>query len=203
MLRKLIFVALPAVFVRLLLSAGSSRNTVFDRGSRKHAGGTVSGSTYIVAAGDTFYSIGQRFGLPYQEILRANNLAEGASVGAGHRLNIPGLQPTVPPITPPVKPPPVVTPPPAKPPSGRPYLSHHQSHAWQHAQPALHRHHHRQWCQSARQQSSGTGQRHARANNRFQRNDDRRQRPLARRIYQWYSRTPRLRRHHPGRIPWQ
>ena len=37
---------------------------VYDRGPREHAMGTVSGSYYTVAAGDTFYSIGLRFGLP-------------------------------------------------------------------------------------------------------------------------------------------
>ena len=118
MLKKLFFITIPALFLHLFLSV------VFDRGSRKYAQGRISGSTYIVAAGDTFYSIGQRFGLPYQDILRANNLADNASVGAGYRLVIPGLQPTVPPVTPPpVKPPPVVTPPPVKPPTGLPFLA--------------------------------------------------------------------------------
>ena len=64
---------------------------VYDRGPREHATGTVSGSTYTVAAGDTFYSIGLRFGLPYQDITRANSLADDAWVVPGTQLRIPGL----------------------------------------------------------------------------------------------------------------
>lgn len=109
MLKKLLSIIFPALITRLILSA------VSDRGASAHAKGTVSGSTYTVAGGDTFWSIGQRFGLPYEDILRENNLPEGASVGAGHKLKIPGLQPTVPPLKPPVKPP-------TNPPPTRPYL---------------------------------------------------------------------------------
>jgi LysM repeat protein len=119
MLRKFLFTALPALFLRILLNAGGGVKNVFDRGSRPHATGSVRGSIYTVAADDTFYSIGLRFGLPYQEILQANNLAEGASVSAGYKVTIPGLQPTDPPI----QPPPVITPPPVKPPVGRPFLA--------------------------------------------------------------------------------
>ncbi len=72
-------------------------STVYDRGPRQHATGTVSGSYYTVAAGDTFYSIGLRFGLSWQEITRANNLADDASVVPGTPLLIPGLVPDVPP----------------------------------------------------------------------------------------------------------
>jgi len=66
-------------------------NNVTDRGPREHAMGTVSGSYYTVAAGDTFYSIGLRFGLPYQEITAANGLAADAWVPAGTVILIPGL----------------------------------------------------------------------------------------------------------------
>ncbi len=66
-------------------------NTVYDRGARVHASGRQSGSQYIVAAGDTFYSIGLRFGVPWQEITRANNLADNASGRPETRLIIPGL----------------------------------------------------------------------------------------------------------------
>ena len=121
MLGKLLFVALPALFLRIMTSASGGTAIVFDRGPRKHATGAVSGTTYIVGAGDTFYSIGLRFGLPYLDILRANNLPADASVLAGYRLAIPGLQPTFPPV-PPVKPP-VVSPPPVKPPTTRPFLT--------------------------------------------------------------------------------
>jgi len=113
MLAKLLITTLPTLFIRLLLSASSSKNVV-DQGSRSHASGSLSGSTYIVAPGDTFFSIGLRFNVPYQEILRANNLPEGASVPAGTRLIIPGLPTTVPPVKPV---------PPVQPPTGRPFLS--------------------------------------------------------------------------------
>jgi murein DD-endopeptidase MepM/ murein hydrolase activator NlpD len=63
--------------------------------------GTVSGSYYKVAAGDTFYSIGQRFGLPYQAITRANGLPDDAVVHPGNQLLIPGLGSTPPPQPPP------------------------------------------------------------------------------------------------------
>ncbi|MDX1414704.1 MAG: LysM domain-containing protein [Candidatus Promineifilaceae bacterium] len=106
MIFRFLFIAIPLFFARLILQA------VTDRGSRSHATGKVSGSTYTVAEGDTFYSIGLRFGLPHQDILRANNLAQDATVPGGYRLIIPGLQGG----TPPVQPPPV---PPAP---GRPFL---------------------------------------------------------------------------------
>ena len=118
MLNKIFITILPALFIRLVFNTTSSSKNVFDKGSRSHAAGSVNGSNYTVADGDTFYSIGLRFNLPYQEILRANNLAEGASVPPGHRLIIPGLQATVPPVNPPVKPTP-----PVKPPSGIAFLS--------------------------------------------------------------------------------
>ncbi len=73
---------------------------VYDRGSRSHATGSVSGSNYTVAAGDSFYSIGLRFGLPWQDVTRANDLADDAFVQPGTRLAIPGLNP-VPPVKPP------------------------------------------------------------------------------------------------------
>jgi LysM repeat protein len=73
---------------------------VYDRGPRPHAMGTVSGSYYTVAAGDTFYSIGLRFGLPYTALTRANGLPDDAWVTAGTRLLIPGLKPAPPPPPP-------------------------------------------------------------------------------------------------------
>ena len=75
-------------------------DNVYDRGPREHAMGTVSGSYYTVAAGDTFYSIGLRFGLPYQEITAANGLADDAWVTAGTVILIPGLEQTPPPSQP-------------------------------------------------------------------------------------------------------
>ena len=94
-------------------------SNIYDRGSRKHATGTVSGSYYTIAEDDTFYSIGLRFGLPWQEITEANNIqGENPSVRAGRRVRITGLsQPR-----PPSKPTSGKRQSP-KPPSGRPSLS--------------------------------------------------------------------------------
>lgn len=90
---------------RLLIPGLAQAPTnVYDRGPRAHAMGTVSGSTYTVAAGDTFYSIGLRFGLPWQAITQANGIPDHAWVTAGTRLLIPGLQPAPPPPPPPPPP---------------------------------------------------------------------------------------------------
>lgn len=61
---------------------------VYDRGPRLHANGTVSGNVYTVAAGDTLFSIGERFGLPWQVIAEANHTSK---IYPGQRLIIPGL----------------------------------------------------------------------------------------------------------------
>jgi hypothetical protein len=64
---------------------------VYDRGPRPHAMGTVWGNLYYVVRGDTLYSIGARFGLPWQQIAQANGIAYPPSTQAGQRLVIPGL----------------------------------------------------------------------------------------------------------------
>jgi len=61
---------------------------VYDHGPSMYANGTVSGNVYTVAAGDTWYSIGVRFGLPWETISAANG---GGSVYPGRQLIIPGL----------------------------------------------------------------------------------------------------------------
>ncbi|MDX1418152.1 MAG: LysM peptidoglycan-binding domain-containing protein [Candidatus Promineifilaceae bacterium] len=66
-------------------------NTVHDRGPSTHAQGTVNGNVYTVAAGDTLYSIGRRFGLNYQVIMDANGLDSTSVVVPGSQLIIPGL----------------------------------------------------------------------------------------------------------------
>jgi LysM repeat protein len=68
-----------------------SANTVYDRGARIHAMGPVNGSIYTIVAGDTLYSVGQRFGLNYQTIMDANGLDNTAVLNPGHQLFIPGL----------------------------------------------------------------------------------------------------------------
>jgi len=67
------------------------QGAVYDSGPRPHAMGTVSGQYYTVMAGDTLYSIGQRFGLNYQTIMDANGLTSTAVVHPGSQLFIPGL----------------------------------------------------------------------------------------------------------------
>jgi LysM repeat protein len=67
------------------------QNDVYDRGPRQHAMGTVNGPYYTVVAGDTLYSIAQRFGLNYQIIMEANGLTATSIVNPGAQLLIPGL----------------------------------------------------------------------------------------------------------------
>ncbi len=73
---------------------------VTDHGPSQYASGTVTSSYYTVVKGDTPYSIGQRFGLPYQEIFRANGLPVKATIYPEQKLLIPGLgqQPPAPPL---------------------------------------------------------------------------------------------------------
>lgn len=61
---------------------------VYDHGPSMYANGTVSGNVYTVVAGDTWYSIGVRFGLPWETISAYNG---GGGLVAGRQLIIPGL----------------------------------------------------------------------------------------------------------------
>lgn len=61
---------------------------VYDRGPSMYANGSVSGNVYTVAPGDTWYSIGQRFGVPWETISAANG---GGTLTPGRQLIIPGL----------------------------------------------------------------------------------------------------------------
>jgi LysM repeat protein len=72
----------------------SSSDAVYDRGPSMYANGTVTGNVYTVAAGDTWYSIGVRFGLPWETISAANG---GGSLYPGRQLIIPGLSSAPPP----------------------------------------------------------------------------------------------------------
>lgn len=65
--------------------------TVWDRGSRQHAMGTVQGNVYTVAWGDTWTSVSTRFGTTAQAIRQANGLGQNAGLFANSRLIIPGL----------------------------------------------------------------------------------------------------------------
>lgn len=61
---------------------------VTDSGPRMYANGTLNGNVYTVAWGDTLYSIGLRFGVPWREIAAVNGVDK---VEAGQQLLIPGL----------------------------------------------------------------------------------------------------------------
>lgn len=63
--------------------------SVVDSGPRPNANGTYQAPYYTVAAGDTLFSIGLRFGVPYEQIATANSLVNNA-VYAGQILVIPG-----------------------------------------------------------------------------------------------------------------
>ncbi len=49
--------------------------------------------TYTVKAGDTFWELGKKFGIPYADIAAANNLKSSAALHAGQKLIIPGKKP--------------------------------------------------------------------------------------------------------------
>jgi LysM repeat protein len=91
----------PGMQLRVVNRCGSSSGggwnggggwncSVFDRGPRVHAMGSVFGNTYFVALGDTAFSIGQRFGISTEALARANNINPWY-IWAGERLIIPGL----------------------------------------------------------------------------------------------------------------
>ena len=52
----------------------------------------MQGNTYIVAWGDTFFSIGGRFGLSAEAVMSANGVTKPNNLSAGQHLLIPGLQ---------------------------------------------------------------------------------------------------------------
>ncbi len=72
---------------------------VHDYGPRSHAMGTYSAPYYTVAKGDTLSAIGQRFGIPWQNIYNANHLSS-TTIYPGQVLFIPGTSGSTPPPTP-------------------------------------------------------------------------------------------------------
>lgn len=88
----------PGTILYVINRCGENPSDVYDRGPRLHANGTVQGNVYTVAAGDTFYSIGERFGVPWEEIVEANGLGETPKLYPGQKLIIPGLGQTTPPV---------------------------------------------------------------------------------------------------------
>lgn len=74
--------------------------TIWDRGARQYAMGTVQGNVYTVAWGDTWTSVGQRFGTTPQAIRQGNGMGQNAGLFANTRLIIPGLCGTGAPVGP-------------------------------------------------------------------------------------------------------
>lgn len=81
--------ALPSRTAGVKLDFGQQPRPVVDRGPSAHASGRFTPPYYIVASGDTLYSIGQRFGLAWQTVAQVNRL-QGTNLAAGQRLLIPG-----------------------------------------------------------------------------------------------------------------
>jgi LysM repeat protein len=84
----------PGMVLYVPNRCATSASGVYDRGPSMYASGTVYGNVYTVAAGDTWYSIGQRFGLPWETISAANG---GGGLYPGRQLIIPGLSSAPPP----------------------------------------------------------------------------------------------------------
>lgn len=74
--------------------------TIVDSGPRQYANGMFASPYYTIAAGDTLYSIGLRFGLSTQQLIVANPAAANGII-AGQTLVIPGAGVPVQPIEPP------------------------------------------------------------------------------------------------------
>ena len=81
-------VLMPGTVIYVPNRCTTSGSGVYDRGPSMYANGTVTGNVYTVAPGDTWYSIGVRFGLPWETISAANG---GGSLYPGRQLIIPGL----------------------------------------------------------------------------------------------------------------
>ena len=76
----------------LYVSDRCNNGTVYDRGPMLHASGVTNGQFYIVAPGDTLYSVGQRFGLNYKIIMLGNDMTSTAVLEPGTWLYIPGFK---------------------------------------------------------------------------------------------------------------
>jgi murein DD-endopeptidase MepM/ murein hydrolase activator NlpD len=54
------------------------------------------GIIHVIRAGETLFSIAQRYGVPMSEIQNVNEIGDGALIFAGQQLIIPGVQPSTP-----------------------------------------------------------------------------------------------------------
>lgn len=80
----------PGTLIYVIPRCGGEPDScpTYDRGPRLHATGTVNGNVYTINWGDTFYSIGLRFGVSWQEIADVNGVVK---LNAGQKLIIPGI----------------------------------------------------------------------------------------------------------------
>ena len=74
----------PGVLIYVVDRCGSqsgsgSAGSVYDHGPSPYAQGRVSGNVYHTARGDTWYSVGVRFGLPWRDIFRAERRRQSFS----------------------------------------------------------------------------------------------------------------------------
>lgn len=95
--------AVPPTAVPPQPTAAPPSGPCVDSGPRQHANGTYAAPYYTVAAGDTIYSIGLRFGVTNEQLFAANPGAVNGIV-TGQLLVIPCGAVPVPPIEPPVAP---------------------------------------------------------------------------------------------------
>jgi len=79
----------PAATANYASHASRSPETTGSSGAGWRADG---GSAVTLQAGETVHSIAQRYGVPANEILRANNLSDASRVAPGTRLLIPSYQ---------------------------------------------------------------------------------------------------------------
>jgi LysM repeat protein len=82
----------PGMQLRVVSRCGGGGNWggVCDRGPSQHAQGSVWGNRYLVARGDTSYSIAARFGISVTTLCQANGINPWY-IYAGQTLTIPGL----------------------------------------------------------------------------------------------------------------
>lgn len=84
---------LLAIGVLAASGCAGPAKTLFPRSHLALPGGIPAGAlTHRVAPGDTLWSIGQQYGVPYREIMRVNGLTDPAQLAGGRLLVIPRPQ---------------------------------------------------------------------------------------------------------------
>lgn len=82
-------------------SGEGSDPSVYDRGPRLGANGTVVGNVYYAAAGDNLFAVAQRFGVRLDVLQQVNGITDPNKLEPGQAIVIPGLSTTPPPQPPP------------------------------------------------------------------------------------------------------